>query len=348
MYKRINTSLLALVIALAAFVLSGKQSEQVVTAAPATSFELLSALPASDFIIYVDTQRVMTDVLPVILVDHPEARAKLESDIEKFKTHVGFDPRQLDAIAVGLNLNSQGGRGTTFAVIARGRFDANAAIDAGLTAATKESRGELAKRTQVYEGRTLFMLVPAGRQSAERGAPNETENEPSDQLIVFVALDSNTVAFGNLKSVRATIDASLGRDRVDDQLVQLATRTPNAVACFSGKVSPEMASRLHIGNKEADTRIAAIRQVYGSFNTNGNNAEGLVNIRMEADEDARQLSTALNALKIMAKIGLSEATDERKSIEAMVRNVEIFAVGNEVQITTRVALSDLAPFVPKR
>lgn len=357
MNKRINTSLLAIVIALAAFVLSGKQSEQIVSAAPASSYDLLSTLPASDFIIYVDTQRVLTDVIPAILVEQPEARAKLEAEIDKVKKHVGFDPRSIDAIAVGLNFNSPNASDPSFAVIARGRFDANAAIESGLTAATKESRGELTRRTEVYEGRTLHLLGPARRGSVEvnvtpdpankAGVFNEIENKPSDQTMVFVALDSNTVAFGKMKSVRATIDAGLGRGRVSDELVQLATRTPNAAVCFSGKVPPDMVKNIRLGNKEAEGSIASIQRIYGSFDLKGNEAETLVNIRMEATEDARRVSMALNALKFIAKIGATKDSPEGKSIEAMIRNVEIYAVDNEVQITARVALTDLAPFVPK-
>lgn len=347
MYKRINTSLLAVVIVLAAFALSGKQSEVVVSAAPASSYDLLSALPASDFIIYVDTQRVLTDVIPAIFAEQPEARASIEAEIEKLKKQAGFDPRLLDAIAVGLNFNSQNAPGASFALIARGRFDANTVIDTGLSRAINESRGRVTRQTEVYEGRTLHMLVPTRRPSVDQDTTNETEIRPSDHMMVFVALDSNTVAFGNMKSVRATIDASMGRGRVDDELVQLATRTPNAAACFSGKVPPDMARHMRFGNKEADNISASMKQVYGSFSTNGNDAEVLVNIRMNAAEDARHLSMALNALKFMAKIGVSQDSAERKSIEAMIKNVEVYAVDNEVQITARVALTELAPFVPK-
>lgn len=351
MNKRISTSLLAVVITLAAFVLSGKQSEQIVSAAPVSSYDLLSTLPASDFIIYVDTQRALTEVIPAILIEQPEVRARLESEIDKVKKHVGFDPRLIDAIAVGFNFNSQSAPGASFAVIARGRFDANAAIESGLTAATKESRGELTRRTEVYEGRTMHLLGPARQGPAgvfvERNAPNETENRPSDQTMVFVALDSNTVAFGNLKSVRATIDASHGLGRVSDELVQLATRTPNAAVCFGGKVPADMVRNIRLGNKEAESSIASIQSVYGSFDIKGSEAETLVNIRMEASEDARRVSLALNALEFIAKIGATEGSPERKSIEALIRNVEIYAVDNEVQITARVALTDLAPFLPK-
>lgn len=347
MSRRINASLLALVIALAAFVLSGKQSEQIATAAPAASYDLLSSLPSSDFIVYVDTQRVLTDVIPSILVENAEARAKLESDLDMFKKEVGFDPRLLDAIAIGLNLNSsKRARDFDFALIARGRFDANAAIDSGLNAVCKMSRGELETRSQNYEGRTIYMLAAAKPAQTEGGAQVDNDSAPSRNTMVFVALDSNTVAFGNLKSVRATIDAGLGRERVNDELVQLATRTPNAIVSFSGNVTPETASTFRLGSKQTDANISSIRQIYGSFSITGDDAEGHVNIRMEAEEQARQLSTTLNALKFVAKLGVARhGAGEGKSIEALIKDVEIYAVGNEVQITSRVALTDLAPFV---
>lgn len=349
MHKRIKKSLLTFVIVFAAFMLSGSVSEHFVTAAPvsAASYELLSALPTSDFIIYVNTQRVLTDIIPTLFVEQPEARAQLERNIERIKEHTAFDPRLLDAIAVGLNFGSQNSQGMTFSIIARGRFDANNSIDAGLTLAIKESRGELTRQTKVYEGRTIQMLVRAGRTSQDRDTAVESESRPSDQTMVFVALDSNTVAFGNLKSVRATIDASLGRGRVDAELVQLASTSPNAAASFGGKVPPDMTRRLHLGNKDAENSFASMKQIYGSFNVSGTDAEALVNVRMEANEDARRISMALNALKFLAKIGAPEASAERKSIEAMIRNFEIYAVGNEVQITARVPLADLAPLVPK-
>lgn len=362
MKKRINTSLLTLVVVFATFLLSCKQSGPIATFAPpsstaspasstaaaTSSFDLLSALPASDFIIYVDTHRVLTDIIPAIFVERPDARAKLESELDKLKKEVGFDPRLLDGVAVGMSFNSQNPQGATFALIGRGRFDANAVIDSGLTLATKESRGGMEKRTDVYEGRTLYMLVPTSRANIGPDATKEIESKLNDQTMAFVALDSNTVAFGNLKGVRATIDASLGRGRVDNDLVQLASRTPNAAAFFSGKVSPDMARQLPKGNKELENSIASMKQVYGTINASGGNAEFLINFRMEADEDARKLAKSLNDLKSMAKLPAGQATAERKSIEAIIKNIVINAVGNEVQFTTKLALTDIAEFEPKR
>lgn len=347
MTRKIYASLLVLVIGLTAFVLTGRQKASA-SAAPAASYDLLNQLPASDFIIYVDTQRMLTDVFPSILASRPEVSERINADIERFKKDVGFDPRTLDALAVGLNFNaSQRARDFDFALVARGHFDASATIDAGLTAATKKSRGELEKQTQVYEGRTISLLTPVKRaQETERGSSPEKEREPGNNTVVFVALDPNTIAFGNLKSVKATIDAAMGRGRVSDELVQLATKNPSAVASFGGKVAPEFHNFFHLGNKQAQDMAASIRQVSGAFSASGDAMEVNVNIRTEAAEEARQLGMALNALKLVARIGgRSRDASESKSLETVLKDLNIYTVDNEVQITLKANAQDLAPFV---
>lgn len=348
MSRKIHASFLALVM-IATFALTGGQAAvRTATAAPAATNDLLGMLPPSDIIAYVDTQRVLTDFIPTIFAGQPEVRAELESNLDRFKKDVGFDPRTLDAVAVGLNLDaSRRERGFDFACIARGRFDANAAIEAGFASAMRESKGELEKRTQQYEGRTIYVLAPVSRQSKEVGDSLPEVREPSGNTMVFVPLDSNTVAFGNLKSVQATIDAGMGRERVNDELVQLATRTPNAIVSFSGNITPEFADHFfHVSNKKADESIASIRQIYGSFNLSGNDAEALVNVRTETAEQSRQLSSTLNGLKLMARLaGGRENAGEKKSLEVLINSLNIYAVGNEVQLTLKVAAKDLTPFM---
>jgi hypothetical protein len=252
-------------------------------------------------------------------------------------------------MAIGFNLNSSArARDVEFALIARGRFDATAVIEAGLDAASRKSRGHLEKQTQQYEARTIYTLGETKGTPRENTATGDEDNLPRGNDMAFVALDSNTVAFGSLKSVHATIDAALGRDRVNDELVQLATRTPNSVVSFSGNIPPEMASSFHVGNKQTDANVASIRQVYGSFGITGDRGEGRVNLRMEAEENARQLSSTLNGLKFMAKLGLGNgASGEEKAIEALIEGVDIYAVGNELQITSSVPMTDISLVIRK-
>ncbi|HEY0547621.1 MAG TPA: hypothetical protein VGC91_19730 [Pyrinomonadaceae bacterium] len=345
MSRKIHASLLALLM-LTAFALAGGKAASTAAASPAASSDLLSALPPSDFIFYVDSQRVLNDVIPTIFADQPEARARLESDLDQAQKELGFDPRTIEATATGFNFPaSRQSRGYDFAIILRGRFDANAIIDGGFANAIKRSKGELEKRTRQYEGRTIYVLAQTARPATEGGKSEEVEREPSGNTMVFVALDSNTVALGNLKSVQATIDASMGRAKVDDELVQLAMRSPGAVVSFSGNVTQELANSFHIGNKEANNSLSSIRQIYGSFNLSGSDGEAFVNLRTETAEQASHLGTIMNGLKLMARLGRARNADEQKSLETLINTLNIYAVGNEVQINLKVTAKDLLPIV---
>jgi hypothetical protein len=343
MTRKIHASLLALLM-IAAFALAGGKASPKAAAA-ASGSELLSALPPSDIIAYVDTERVSTDVIPTIFAAEPQLRAKLEDQLNDIKKEIGFDPRTIEAVAIGMNLDeSRRARGYDFTFILRGRFDATATIEAGFDSAVRKVPGELEKQTRLYEGRTIYVLAPASRATAGNGEPQEAERELSAHTMVFVALDPNTVAFGNLKSVQATIDASMGRTRVDDELVQLATRTPNAVSGFSGNVPPELMNSIY-NSKRMKESLNSVKQIYGSFNLAGGDAEALVNLRTETSEQARQLSTTLNGLKLMAKISGVQGSGNKRSLEPLFNGLSINAVGNEVQFTLKVAATDLAPFV---
>jgi hypothetical protein len=137
----------------------------------------------------------------------------------------------------------------------------------------------------------------------------------------------------------------MGRAKVDDELVQLASRAPGAIASFSGNVTQEIAGNLHIGNKEADNSLASLRQIYGSFNLSGSDGEALVNLRTETAEQASHISSILNAFKLMARLGRARNADQQKSLETVINALNIYAVGNEVQMNLKVPAKDLAPMM---
>jgi hypothetical protein len=354
MTRKIYTLLLVLLIAFTIFPSTSVHAERNATASPAASHELLNSLPSSDFILYVDTQRVMTEIIPNLIITTPEEQARFEADLARFQKETGLDPRLFDTVVVGLNLKaSRRIYDHDFAVIARGRFDAQSTLETGLEKAVAKSSGVYERQTQQYEGRTIYILGRAKQQVAASIPPAASgqEKAPVPQREAghaFAALDSNTIVFGSPKSVRATIDASLGRNRVSDALVQLASRTPGAAVSFSGNLTPETAKSLGwSGNSKIADSLSSIKQVYGSFNLNGTDTEAFINLRTFEAENARQLSSMLNGLKFIARIGHTSNAIKGKSIEALINGVTVDAVGDEVQITVRIAQADLAPLVRK-
>jgi hypothetical protein len=171
----------------------------------------------------------------------------------------------------------------------------------------------------------------------------------SDKFAIAI-LDSNTLAMGDLESVRASIDASMGRNRVDDELVELATRTPNAVISFSGRLpqSASEKSEASGGDNPFAKYVASIREFYGSFDVNGSESETNINLRTENADQASDLSQAINSFKSLANLGISQSAGsatQRDAFAAALKGVSITAQNNEVRIAVRIPQASLAPLI---
>src|SRR5918911_414987 len=222
MNKRTSSAILSVVIALSALLLVNGSAERSLAAHPAASY-LLSSLPASDAVIYIDAQRLLTDSLPNLLVNSPKLLARVNEHLDEFKEKTNVDLRTFDNVAIGIRFNPPSERGDfKIVVLAQGRFDANSILDAALGAA---SRDGLYPHERQYDGRTLYVL---NRQKQEAKQPAQTtdkpEATPNSLDMALAVVDANTFAFGDFESVRAALDISA--PRVSDELVELATRTP--------------------------------------------------------------------------------------------------------------------------
>lgn len=342
---------LALTLALAAFI-SGTVSR---SAASADS-NALSALPASDIVITIDTQRLMNETLPVIFADKPDLLAKVNEKIEKFKKDSGIDPRTIDSIAVGLRFTTPSAKDFDAVVIARGHFNSTEVIDAGFTAA--KNKHEAQKREEQYEGKTIFVLEPvrdtAPVTDSDEAAASSDESDKVDiqvkqdsEQMAVVALDANTIAAGKLKSVRATIDASMGRNRVDDELVRMATLNSSAHVGFSGRIPQSMSEKMAASSRGPEGKyFASIREFYGSFSAVGTDSETFVAVRTEKAGDAQDISQALNALKLLGGFGMGQSEKGAADpVAALLKGLSITTQDNEVQIKLRFNQKDLAPFI---
>ncbi|MDX6694056.1 MAG: hypothetical protein QOF02_1659 [Blastocatellia bacterium] len=344
------------------------------TAAPASS-GALSALPASDIVVTIDTQRALSEALPSILSDNPGMLAKINNKIEAFNKETGIDLRTFDSLAVGLRFRSQSTKDFDAVVVSRGHFNASEVIDAGFASA--KNKNDFQRAEEQYEGKTIFVLKPvkheAGKQEGDEGAKSnavavskksETKigadssqeqaaqynvkvRTTSEQPMAVVALDANTIAVGDLKSVRATIDASMGRERVDDELVRMATQNSSALVGFSGRIPAAVKEKMLAGKGGPETKyIASIREFYGSFGLLGTETESLVAVRTENAAQANDLGKALSALKMLSSLGMPRfGANESNIIAEAVKGLTITTQDNEVQLKLNMNQKVFAPFV---
>lgn len=346
MYKRFQVRFFLAAIALAMLALAGLQLGQRVTAKanvseavrPAASAQL-GALPASDIIIFFDTQRFVNDTLPNFLAGDPALFARVNAKLDRFQKETGIDARSFESISIGLRLGSND---PNFVAIAQGDFVASQLIDTGFAAAQKKEN--IGRVEEQYEGKTIYILTPpAGRaDTCSRNGKTETCR------MAVVALDSNTIAMGDLESIRATVNP--GAARVEQALVDLATRNPNAFAGFAGNLPQGTAQQFGIGHGRADKLAASVRQVYGSVSTVGATAESILALRTETAEQAHDIADAINGLKFLTKLGFggdhSGANKaEAEALSKLLKGLSVNVQAEEVELKLNVTQTDIAPLM---
>ncbi len=377
MHRKINTSLLTLCLTLTMLTSAGGQTPHAAIVSPVAAAtttppapaatSALAALPASDLIVFIDTQRLLTEALPSILATNPALLAELNTKLDEVGQQAGIDPRSFDGFALGARfagLPLAGGDNFKFIAIAYGRFDATALTDAVL-AASRKSNKPITRREEQYQGRTISVLTqPAAtrikptpapsrrRQRARKAqlgpvAPSGAAKNRVPQTMALTVLDTNMIAVGDLESVRATIDAGLrGGPGANEELIALATRNPSAVLGFSGNVPPSLAQSLGLGADPISKNFTGIRQIYGSTSVTPADIETLIGLRAETDDQARAISQVLTLLKPSGDQSVAlPGTGVVMGLPPFLKNLSITAQGAEVQIKLLVAQSDLAPFI---
>jgi hypothetical protein len=293
---------------------------------------ILSSLPASDAIMLIDLQRLLRDAMPRVLDQAKLAQANAE--IEKFKTRTGIDPRSFDRVAVGMRFNSLPGGMTkvTTVALAHGSFNAGAMVAAGRLATNGKYTEEK------YNGATIYDF-DLNEQVKMFGLLNMKVSH-----LGVSALDDHTLAIGDPAIVRAAIDAYKGGSgRVASELVQLATRSPNALLGFGANLPQFLTQGLSVPNDEIARNLAAVRQVYGSVGaTDGGGFDSLLVARTDNADQAKGLSDTIYALKQFAPLISGRLSGARgKLAQNALENLKVTAQGNELQIRLALAQTDL-------
>ena len=297
--------------------------------------DALSYLPASDAIALIDVRRLLNQTLPRILAQDPAKLAQANAEVEKFKARTGIDPRSFDRVVLGTRYTYPSPNVTKLetVAIAHGTFDAKALVAAGRIAANGKYREEK------YQGATII-VISINDQMKLFGFWNMKVSE-----LAVCGLDSNTLAIGDLGTVRAAIDAGK-KGRASADLITLATRDPNAVIGFGANVPSALLANLNVGNDTVAKDAKSIRQIYGSLGSIENDLSLVLVARTETTDAAKNLGDTVEGLKQLGGILVTRMQQPRKALaQNALDNLKITTRGNEVEIRTRVDAASLASVI---
>jgi len=301
---------------------------------PPPSSNIAGYLPASDAIAIIDAKRMLNETMLQILGGDAAKLAQANAEVDKFKTKTGIDLRSFDRVAIGVRYAYPDPKTTKLetVAIAHGSFNAGA-----ITTSVRAANGK--SREEKYRGATIT-IINVDDDLKLMGLWTVR----IDELAICV-LDQNSLALGTAANVRAAIDAGkAGRAPAD--LIALATRSPNAVIGFGGNVTRELLTNLDVGNDTIAKDISSIKQVYGSVGSM--QTDVIMNLVALTDSAAaaKNLGDTVEGLRQLGGIFIMRMVEPRKSLaESALKNLEVIARGNEVEIHTRVTAASLAALI---
>jgi hypothetical protein len=274
------------------------------------------------------------------LASDPAKLTQVNADIDRFKTRTGVDLRTIEKMALGTRFR-EAGQATRMetVAIASGTFRADIIVAAGRLAAKDKYR------TEQHAGKSIYVFT-LNEQMKLFGLFNMRLTDAA-----VCVLNTRTLAIGEISRVREAIDASAGKPRVSAELIQLATRTPNALIGFGANVPP--AAMRELGGVGLDTdeiskNIASIRQVYGAIGMTGSGFDMQAVARTDNAQSAQSLNDTISAAKEFVTPLISQflRNDAKaKLVRNTLDSLKVTTAGNELQIRLEVAQSDLTTLV---
>lgn len=310
------------------------QRNRTANAKPAQT--LLSALPPSDAVAVINVSRVVGEALPKLLAESPAKLAEVTSQLANFKTRTGIDPYAFDQIAVGFNYKypREGITKISSIALARGSFNAGAMVAAGRLAANGKYREEK------YQGKTIYIFT-LEQQFRLFGLWDLKVGD-----LAVAALEGDTLGIGSVDAVRGALDATKARKHANPELLALATRDPNAIMGFGGNLTPLLLENLNLSNGTIARELTAVRQVYGTLGMTSTDLELMVAARTVDTDSAKNLGDTVEGLKQLGGLFINRLAPPKDTLaRSALNNLKVSAVGNELQVRTAVAQSQVTPLM---
>ena len=297
---------------------------------------LLLTLPQSDAVALIDVRQLLDQVIPKVFAANSEKLAEANAEIEKFRIKTGLNLRSCDQVAVGMRYTypSPGIAKIETVVLAQGTFDTAAFAAAGRAAASGQYREEK------YEGRTIYVFT-LDQQGKLFGLLNFKLHE-----LAVTALTNNVLALGTVTNVKAAVGAGKGSRGRNAELIELASRDPEAIVGFAGTVSPALLQSLKVGTDAVLKDLATIRQVYGSVSSSEKEIAMFLVGRTTSAASAQSLKATLTDLSQLGAFFVSQMAGARgKLARTALANLKVTTVGIELQLRTSIAHADVVPLL---
>jgi hypothetical protein len=255
---QIKLSFSILAVLLLATVTDAQSTGQSSHASPPQSvMTSLTALPEADTILFSSPHRILNEAAPKVMA--AADLAKMRSDFADLKKGVGIDPGSIEYVAIAVRFHKPSADLSfvppDLLVIVGGDFSA----DSLLTTAGVYLQDRA--RSETYGSKTLtIMKIDPIEEAAKKNPLLKSFVE-----IGAVALNSNTLAVGNVGYLKASVDAAAGNGRISSAALNSLLRDPNALVSIAGSPLTAFAKSFGMLGTETTARESRCDTRFGDF-----------------------------------------------------------------------------------
>jgi hypothetical protein len=297
----------------------------------------LSTLPDADVLIYLNPQRILNDAAPKVM---PEADVtKMRQQFDSLKQMVGVDPSKLDYIVIGLRFRKPAAdlsfQMPEFMVVTSGDFNADALVTG--------ARGVIGDKAidEKYGSKTLVEFTI---DDLAKEAEKTPFLKPFSKL-ALVSLNGNTLAAGNIGFLKAAVDASEGRERINADTLNSLMRDPNALISLAGSPWGSFAKSFGLGGTEANPRTPRCETRLGDFYAAVTQEGTNFRIRGAMNADNPDTAKIIGGLVAMLIKTVPPADSNPQSLPSMLKLININATETEVLMHADIPQQVVADFI---
>ena len=217
----------------------------------------LASLPDADMIIFLSPQRIMNDAAPKVM--SPTDLAKTRATFVDLKRGIGIDPSTIESFALAIRFQKPNADLTFVApdllAVMSGDFSADSMVTL-----IESFLGDQVK-SEAYNSKKLTIakvdpIIEAAKQNPILNSFTE---------LGVVALNTNTLAIGNVSYLKAAVDASEGNGRISSTVLSSLLRDPNALVSAAGAPLSAFAKSFGLMGTQAAPRESSCNTRFGDF-----------------------------------------------------------------------------------
>ena len=296
----------------------------------------LATLPEADTLIYISPRRILNDAAPRVVA--PAELVKMRATFDDLKKGVGIDPSTIDHVVIAVRFNKPSGDLNFVApdvlALATGDFSAESLM----TIARLQLQDEV--RDEKYGTRTLAItkIDPIAK------AAGSNPLLKSFAEIAFAPLNTNTLVIGNVKYVKAAMDAADGTGRIQSSAISSLLRDANALVSAAGSPLTAFAKSFGLLGTQTTPRDPRCETAFGNFYAAITMEGNSFNIRGAMNADNPDTAQILhNLLSGLLQQAISSVPD--KSTQSVLNGLKLVRSESEVVISAAIPESTVAELI---